>query len=195
MNLTRAFNFLLIIVLFGAILAMNACSKTDANGETVGQKVDKAIDRTTAAVDDASSKIAAGATEAGTALRDTGKKIEDSANQAASQGTDRAEQARSVVDDSLITASIKADLLKDPGLSAFRVDVTTLKGEVTLNGDVDTEAAKDRAGRLALAISGVAKVNNLLTVSSKSAQRPGVRNASEQEEQFTLTPARMRMMT
>jgi osmotically-inducible protein OsmY len=195
MNLTRAFNLFLIVILFGAILAMNACSKTDADGQTVGQKIDKAIDQTNSTLNDASSKIAQGATDADAAIKASGKKIEDSASQAFSQTADQAGQARSVVDDSLITASIKADLLKDPGLSAFRVDVNTLNGEVTLKGDVDTEVAKERAGRVALAIAGVAKVNNLLTITSKSAQKAVLHNASDQEELFILTPARMRLMT
>jgi osmotically-inducible protein OsmY len=195
MTLTRAFNMMLIVVLFGAILMMYACSNNDGNGETVGQKVgkkvDAAIDATNTTVNDASSKIADSATKADAALKDTGEKI----GQRAGDAADRAGKVAAVVDDALITTSIKADLLKDPGLSAFRVDVNTVQGEVTLKGDVDTEAAKQRAGRLALAIAGVTRVNNLLAVSTRHAQAATLRNAVDREETFLLTPARMRKMT
>lgn len=195
MTLTRAFNMMLIVVLFGAILMMYACSNNDGNGETVGQKVgkkvDAAIDATNTTVNDASSKIADSATKADAALKDTGEKI----GQRAGDAADRAGKVAAVVDDALITTSIKADLLKDPGLSAFRVDVNTVQGEVTLKGDVDTEAAKQRAGRLALAIAGVTRVNNLLAVSTRHAQAATLRNAVDREEPFLLTPARMRKMT
>lgn len=208
LNLTRAFNVIMIVMLFGAILAMSACSKETPDGQTVGQKVgekiDTAIDKTNAVAAKAGDKVV----DAGQTLKDTGAKIGDKATQVADQAgdalksantaaKDQAGQARTVVDDSLITASIKTDLLKDPGLSAFRVDVNTVQGEVTLKGDVDTEAARDRAGRVAMAISGVTKVNNQISVMPKHASREGVRPASDSVDSdgFPLTTARMRMMS
>ncbi len=209
MNLTRAFNMLLIILLFGAILAMNGCSKTDANGMTVGQKIDKAIDQTSATVNDASSRIATSATDAGAAITDTGKKIEERANQSADQAATsvgdaledasnsargKAKVAGTVVDDSLITASIKADILKERGLNSLHVEVSTVNGEVTLKGDVDNDASRLRAAQLAMAVPGVAKVNNLLMVAPKHARQQSAGNATDNDG-FPLTLARMRTMT
>lgn len=203
MKWTRTFNLIMIVLLVGAILSMYACSKTDANGVTVGQKVDQAIDQTNATVADAGSKIADSADHARTALEDTGEKIQNRATKAADRAggalndaggavRDRAEHVASVVDDSLITASIKADLLKDPGLSTFRVDVSTVQGQVTLTGDVDTDAAKQRASRLAMAIAGVVGVNNQLGVARRRAPGAALRSPVDGRQPMTL--ARMRLM-
>jgi len=179
-TLNRAFTVLMIMALLGVMLATYGCSKTDENGQTVGQKVDRAIDKTNEAASVAGKKMESGADKAGAAMQDAGKKIEEGAGKMADKAgdavRDAAAKARegsgkvaSVVDDSVITASVKADLLKDANLSAFKVDVSTNKGEVTLKGNVDTTAAKERASRLALGIEGVTKVNNELQVSPKSA--------------------------
>src|SRR5579863_5653736 len=53
------------------------------------------------------------------------------------------------VDDTAITASIKARLAADGDLSAFNVDVTTNAGVVTLQGRVKTEEIKLKAERIA----------------------------------------------
>lgn len=179
-TLNRALGLIMIMALLGIMLATTGCSKTDENGQTVGQKVDRAIDKTDQAATEAGKKIEQKADQAGAAMKDAGKKLEDGADKMADKAKDAMNDASakakessgkvaSVVDDSVITASVKADLLKDPGLSAFKVDVSTDKGEVTLKGDVATQAAKERASRLALAIDGVTKVNNELKVSPKSA--------------------------
>ena len=56
------------------------------------------------------------------------------------------------------------NLIKNPGLSALILDFNTVKGEVTLKGEVNNDAARQRAGSIASATSGVAKVNNLITI-------------------------------
>ena len=66
--------------------------------------------------------------------------------------------------DAAITASIKADYLKDPDLSVFKIDVDTKDGIVTLNGVTETPAARVRAEKLAAANKGVREVRNHLTV-------------------------------
>jgi hyperosmotically inducible protein len=66
--------------------------------------------------------------------------------------------------DGAITASINADLLKDPDLSVLKIDVDTSNGVVTLNGLAGTEDARKRAERLASSIKGVKEVRNHLTV-------------------------------
>jgi osmotically-inducible protein OsmY len=66
--------------------------------------------------------------------------------------------------DTAITASIKTDLIKDPDLSALKIDVDTKDGVVTLNGLADNEAAKQRAEKMASAVKGVKEVRNFLTI-------------------------------
>jgi len=73
-------------------------------------------------------------------------------------------EARSKLSDTAITASIKADYLKDPDLSVLKIDVDTAGGVVTLNGLAKDEAARKRAEQMAAAVKGVTEVRNYLTV-------------------------------
>ncbi len=68
------------------------------------------------------------------------------------------------VDDSTITAKIKADLLQDNKLTASDVHVKTYKGVVDLSGFVNREADISEAGIIARQVSGVISVHNNLIV-------------------------------
>jgi osmotically-inducible protein OsmY len=68
------------------------------------------------------------------------------------------------VDDTAITAAIKAKLAADGNLNAFIVDVTTNGGVVTLQGRVKTEESKLKAERIANATNGVVRVIDLVKV-------------------------------
>ncbi|HUP28595.1 MAG TPA: BON domain-containing protein [Usitatibacter sp.] len=73
-------------------------------------------------------------------------------------------ETRATLGDTAITASIKADYLKDPDLSVLRIDVDTTDGVVTLNGTAESDAARKRAEQLAAAQKGVKQVRNYLTL-------------------------------
>ena len=165
-TLTRAVNLVLIMLLLGMIFTMSGCSKTDDNGQTVGQKVDGAIDKANDRSAQASKRLEEAASKAGDKIEQGANEAETAIKDAAASAKDKSGEITSVVDDSAITASVKADLLKDPSLSALSVDVSTDKGEVTLKGKVDNEAARQRAATLAAAVSGVHKVNNQLQVAA-----------------------------
>jgi len=77
-----------------------------------------------------------------------------------------AEMAQTM-NDATITAGINADLAKDPELSALRINVDTHDGLVALYGSAPSEAAKQRAERLALAQKGVRSVDNKLAVEAR----------------------------
>ena len=68
------------------------------------------------------------------------------------------------VADAAITASVNADLAKDTELSALQIDVDTTNGHVVLRGTAPSEAARERAARMASNVHGVTSVNNQLTV-------------------------------
>ena len=63
-----------------------------------------------------------------------------------------------------ITTAIKTKFAADDVVKAYEIDVTTQDRVVTLEGEVETLAAKERASELALASDGVREVNNLLVV-------------------------------
>lgn len=77
------------------------------------------------------------------------------------------EAAGTKVADAVITTSVNAELVKDPTLSALRIDVDTSAGRVALKGAAPNEAARERATRIASAVKGVVSVDNQLRVDQK----------------------------
>ena len=69
-----------------------------------------------------------------------------------------------VVADSVITTKIKADLFKEPELSAMAIHVETEKGVVMLSGFVDSKADAEKAVRLAKGVEGVQQVKSAIKV-------------------------------
>lgn len=74
--------------------------------------------------------------------------------------TPKQESAGEYVDDTLLTARVKAALVADPAVRAAEVKVETFKGRVQLSGFVSSEAAIERAVAIARSIPGVASVAN-----------------------------------
>lgn len=72
--------------------------------------------------------------------------------------------AGEVVDDSVVTAKVKAKLVDDPVTKAYQINVETFKGTVQLSGFVDSEEARARATQLARDVGGVKGVRNSLQV-------------------------------
>ncbi|MDO8542504.1 MAG: BON domain-containing protein [Opitutaceae bacterium] len=77
---------------------------------------------------------------------------------------DDGKTAGQTVDDSAISAKVKAALAKDPGVKAIEVNVDTHLGAVQLSGWVNTAGEKARAEELAKAIPGVKKVENKIVL-------------------------------
>ncbi|MFZ7110716.1 MAG: BON domain-containing protein [Desulfatiglandales bacterium] len=75
--------------------------------------------------------------------------------------------AGEVVDDSVITTKVKSKLFEDGQLSGFAISVKTFQGVVTLTGAVDTADEKEHASKVALSVTGVNKVNNVLEIKPK----------------------------
>jgi osmotically-inducible protein OsmY len=68
------------------------------------------------------------------------------------------------IDDSVITAKVKAALAEDDLVKAYEVNVKTEKGVVQLSGFVASDDVIARAGVLAAAVEGVSSVENDLIV-------------------------------
>jgi hypothetical protein len=168
MLVSPRFNLVAGAVMLGAALLIAGCDKYTNSGQTVGQKLDNAIDKTNAKIVAAGDKVEAKVGQAGAAVTSAGESISNTTGNAINKAGDavftKVDQVGVIVDDSAITASIKADLLKDPGLSALGIEVNTVKGEVTLKGDVSTDVRKQRAEGIASHIVGVTKVINNLRV-------------------------------
>lgn len=82
-------------------------------------------------------------------------------------GTPTTASTGQMVDDATITTKVKAALFQDPVVSGFDVGVDTFKGQVQLNGFVDTPEQKARAEQIARTVNGVAGVGNKLSVKTQ----------------------------
>ncbi|MFO7883991.1 MAG: BON domain-containing protein, partial [Desulfobacteraceae bacterium] len=79
-------------------------------------------------------------------------------------GTKTRESTGEYVDNSVITAKVKAAILEDPMLKMFQINVETFKGEVQLSGFVDSAEAAARAEEITRRVKGVTSVKNSLVV-------------------------------
>jgi hyperosmotically inducible periplasmic protein len=68
------------------------------------------------------------------------------------------------IDDKAITTRVRAAMFRDPLVSGFDVGVNTYRGNVQLNGFVNTEEEKMRAENLAWGVNGVQNVSNDLEI-------------------------------
>jgi len=68
------------------------------------------------------------------------------------------------VDDTVITAKVKAAVLNDPTLKVMQINVETFKGEVQLSGFVDSATNVNKAETVARNVKGVVRVKNDLIV-------------------------------
>ena len=87
--------------------------------------------------------------------------------QAASATTDTAGKSSQVPHrrDSMITAAVKAKLLKSSDTSGMKIHVSTQNGIVTLSGTAKSQFEKSRANEIAHSVTGVRAVkDNELTV-------------------------------
>lgn len=69
-----------------------------------------------------------------------------------------------VIDDTVITARVKAALVNDPSIKSLDFNVDTRKGEVQLSGFANNQEQIDLALKLAASVDGVRKVSNEMTI-------------------------------
>jgi osmotically-inducible protein OsmY len=74
------------------------------------------------------------------------------------------QQVGKYIDDSVLTAKVKAALLRERGVPSADVNVETRQGRVFLSGFVDTEDQKKRALNVASRVEGVREVRDGISV-------------------------------
>lgn len=68
------------------------------------------------------------------------------------------------IDDTVITAKVKASIFNEPTLKAGEINVETFKGDVQLSGFVAQPADADKAVEIARGVKGVTSVKNDIRV-------------------------------
>ena len=124
----------IIVVLLSFFLALAGCEQK-GTAEKVGEKVDQAAEKVSEKMEGTKEAI-----------------------------SDEAEKSGEYLDDAAITAKIKADILGDPLLKVFQINVITTNGVVTLSGEVDSQQSIDRAMEIAQSVKDVKSVENGLVV-------------------------------
>jgi len=74
--------------------------------------------------------------------------------------TSKQEGTGEYVDDTVITAKVKAAVLNEPTLKSAEINVETFKGVVQLSGFVSSQAAINKAAEVARGVTGVKSVKN-----------------------------------
>jgi hyperosmotically inducible periplasmic protein len=85
------------------------------------------------------------------------------------------------IDDSAVTGKVKTALARDSATSAYDIEVETFRGEVQLNGFVESADMKSAATRVARSVAGVKSVSNNLQVGA------GSRTAGEVVDDTVIT--------
>lgn len=124
-----------LIALAAALVALGLTACNRADERSAGERVDSAVART-----------------------------EQAGNEAKQEAREVTSSVKSAVSDASITASVNAELARDNELSALRIDVDTHGGKVALKGTAPNAEARERAAKLARAVSGVTDVDNQLAI-------------------------------
>jgi len=104
------------------------------------------------------------AESAGRSIDQAADKAGDKMDQVSKNLGEQSDKVGEALDDTAITAKVKAAILKEPDLSVLRINVETTKGVTTLSGSVDSQQNSDRAKEIASAVAEVKEVDNQLVV-------------------------------
>jgi len=134
-------NFKLIGISMLLVAGLAACDKPGP-AENAGKKIDQTVDK-------------------------AGEKIGDASDTVGEKMSAQSAKAGVAIEDTEITAKVKAAIFAEPGLKTLQISVDTVKGVVTLTGSVNSQANRDRAKALASAVADVKRVENQLIVKPK----------------------------
>ena len=103
------------------------------------------------------------------ASESVGQKVDRATDKVAATSSNAANKTAEVMDDTALTAKVKAAVLAEPGLRSLQIGVETHDSIVTLSGSVDSTPLKERARQVAQGVAGVRDVvDNLVTKSTQS---------------------------
>jgi hyperosmotically inducible protein len=134
---------------------------TTATGATIAQKTENAAETAVQKTKDAAATVA---DKTERAVDRVAEGTERAAERTADATGNVAAKTGKAISDSVITTKVKADLFKEPELSAMAIHVETEKGVVMLSGFVDSKADAEKAVRLAKSVEGVTQVKSAIKV-------------------------------
>lgn len=171
----------LLMACLSAVIGLTGCEK-EGTAEKAGQKIDRAAENAGQKIDAAKESlnqkseqakdyINESADASKREMEEAGKKIDQVTESAESKiegakesVVDKAQTAGDYIGDSVITAEVKAAILKEPTLNASHIEVTTVNGMVKLSGTVDSEQGIGKAAAVAGSQKNVKSVQNDLII-------------------------------
>ena len=155
-----------ILTAVATALALAGCDKTD--DRSAGQKLDGAVQKVEQKADELKARAEVGAEKAKVEAREAARNVKeagaDVAQNVKEAGSKAAQRAGGAVADAVIVTSVKAELARDPKLSALAIDVDATAGRVLLRGTAPDADSRLRATTLAAGTQGVSSVDNQLVV-------------------------------
>lgn len=134
------------------VLGLTGCQQ-EGEAEKAGKMLDRSIENAGKKIDQVTEQA--------------GKEIRDAKNEVGKSISETTEASGQYIDDSVITASVKAAILNDPLLKVSQIKVTTVNGVVQLSGVLNSQESIDRAGEIAKSQKNVRSVqNDLILVAS-----------------------------
>jgi hyperosmotically inducible protein len=153
--------FLAALILVGALAVTGWFYFSGTSGRDkvreAGESISKSASEAKEAVRDRLHDLNFSTDDLKEELARTGQVVREKAKQLGSKAADAGADAR-------ITATIKARLVADSGLSGLNISVNTTAGVVTLSGRVQTHEEVKKAMDLALGTEGCSKVISTLQV-------------------------------
>jgi len=145
-------NFKLLGIAMFLAAGLAACDKQPGPAESAGKMIDQSAAEAGKKIEETADKV--------------GEKLDATKEKVGEKMSAQSEKTGVAIDDTEITAKVKAAIFAEPGLSTLQISVETINGFVTLSGSVDTQANSDRAKTLAGAVAGVKDVDNKLVLKS-----------------------------
>jgi hyperosmotically inducible protein len=136
----------------------------DKNAERAKEKIDQGMETSEKVLEKSEEKIDTNAQLAKEKVEHINEKVEKKLEEIKDATPSKSETTGEYVDDSIITAKVKAAIMGSSWLSASHIEVTTDKGIVKLSGTVDTEQSITKAIELASGQENVKDVQSDLVV-------------------------------
>lgn len=102
------------------------------------------------------------------AKRNTGVAMNEGVIERYQWNVDESDDADGRTEDARITSAIKMKFANDVLLSSSKINVDTINGSVTLNGEVSSQIKADHATQLGRSVDGVKRVRSNLIVQNST---------------------------
>jgi hyperosmotically inducible periplasmic protein len=137
----------------------------DKSAEQAKEGIDKSTEASKEVLEESQIKVDENTEQAKEKVGQIKENVENKLDDMKDSTTEKSETTGEYIDDSVITAKVKAAFLGSSWLSASHIDVTTNKGIVVLSGTVDSEQNIAKAVEVARSQENVKAVQSDLTVS------------------------------